>query len=110
MPSRGGITFLFFDMTTEQLEKSLDYKRQIKERVENWLLSFISTENIVSEQIINVFYDDAALAPFDSLGRFRYEQLPLMIGKPFQDFADALRNLEVKVNSPFNECIIYFPK
>ena len=96
-------------MTTDQIQKALDYKRQIIENVEHWLVSFQFTESVVSETLIHSFYN-TVLAPFDSCGRFYNEQLPLMVGKPIKVFVDALRNLKVKVISPFDECVIYFPK
>lgn len=91
------------------LMEDIDIKIQIEDRISDWL-SKANDCDIVTQSLIDKFYDETNLHGFDSLGHFRRNELTKLLGRSFEDFKKALRNINIKQESPWGIIKITLPK
>lgn len=88
--------------------EDIDVKAQIVDRISDWL-SKANYCDIVTQSVIDKFYDETNLHGFDSLGHFKRNELTKLLGRSFEDLKKALTNLNVKQESPWGIIKITLP-
>lgn len=88
--------------------EDIDIKEQIVERISEWL-SKAKPCDIVTQTVIDKFYDETSLHGFDSLGNFKRNELPKLVGRTFEDMEIALANIIVRQESPWGIVKITLP-
>lgn len=74
----------------------MEIKERFNEVIKAWLDSFEPSEETISETTLHRFYY-SGLCFLDSCERFKFEILPLMLGKSNEEFIAMINCLDIKV-------------